>query len=853
MRIVSRLYAGVALLAVGGATGFAAMPATAQNAARDTADQSSASDNTSGLAEIVVTAEKRSVDLQDVPLAISAYTADMRQLMGVSTLQDFANFTPGLSYSGSNDRVFIRGIGRQTNTNGSDPGVSTYTDGIYDAATGSIAASDFFIDRVEVLRGPQGTLYGRNSIGGAINAISRRPTEALTADLRGTVGNYGVYNVEAAISGTLVEGLRARLAGGMYNQERGYFKNDAGGLSEGGRGNQRYIELQLEADLSSNLTAWLKVFTGTTDLHPRSTNRIGAYDFAPYPTGSVTPGAAFGYLIPGVQALDPNPVPPGATDIRRFSADTTQSERMRDNIGITADVRWSMPTFDVRLLGGYQHYRIETTYELDNTSVISYPFPLTPGGVCGFLPGCTPLTAYPSSQLNLYNNKSFGSGEINLTSTTNGPLQWVIGAYYYQESLLQESHFNAPNQLQLRVPVNGPANPLGDFVYAASDLTTKSIAAFGQFDYRFTDTLRVTAGLRYTHDKKSGDEYFRILCFGCGGFSPDLYGSFTPALDITASQISTAMAPGVSTPVVIDPLTGIARRGLSGSWDAVTGTAAIEWQPTPDQLAFLRYSRGYKSGGFNAGGISALPQTGAEHVDAFEAGFKQSVGSHLRINLAGFYYDYQGLQVPLTVTQPGGAQLTQFFNLASAESYGAEAELTWQPVSALQLSANYGYGSSRIKDGCCFIDGQDPLGIQPGAQPVGAITAGGQPQSVVGAHLSNAPRHKVALNAMYSVDFDAGTLSLSGSYLWQASAYSNIFNRSYNRMSSYDQVDLRAVWTGRDNRYRVIAYVKNVFDSVGYDNALGTLLASSPTFAVAQSYAFTPPRTFGLQVEYRFR
>lgn len=787
-------------------------------------------------------------------MAISAYTADARQLAGINTLQDVANFTPGLSYSASNDRVFIRGIGRQTNTNGSDPGVSTYTDGIYDASTSSIAASDFFIERIEVLRGPQGTLYGRNSIGGAINAISKRPTDSFEADLRGTVGNYGLYTLEAAVSGQLTNGLRSRLSGAYSDQNRGYFKNDAGGVSEGGRGKRRYLELQLEADLGPDIVAWAKVFTGRTTLNPRNLNRIGAYDFAPYPTGAITPGAAFGYLIPGVVALDPSPLPPGASDIRHFSADTTQTERMRGNFGATGDIKWSLPAFDVRLLGGYQKYRIDNTYELDGNSVVSYTFPLAPGGgICGFIPGCGPLTAFPSTQLNLHNKKSFGSGELNLTSNTDGPLQWVAGVYYYQEKLAQESHFNTPNQLQLRAPVNGPANPLGDFVYAASTLTTKSVAAFGQVDYRLTDTLRLTGGLRYTRDKKSGDEFFRLLCFGCGGFSPDLYGSATPALDITASQISLGAAPGVASAVTIDPATGIARRGLSNSWDAVTGTVAVEWQPTEDQLAFLRYSRGYKSGGFNAGGISALPQTGAEHIDAYEAGYKQTIGKRLRVNLAGFYYDYQGLQVPLTVSQPGGAQLTQFFNLASSKSYGAEVELAWQPVNALQLSFNYGYGHSRINDGCCFVDGQDPLAIQPGAQPSGAAVNGQQPQSVAGARLSDTPRHKFALNAMYSIEFEPGTFSLSGNYVWRSSAYSNIFNRDYNRMPSYDQVDLRAIWSGRDDRYRVIAYVKNLFDSTGYDSALGNLLASSPTLAVAQSYSLTPPRTYGVQLEFRFR
>ena len=833
---------------------FVAMPVAAS--AQGAPDRAAVEDAASGLTDIIVTAEKRSVFLQDVPQAITAFSADERQLAGIDTLQDFANFTPGLSYSASNDRVFIRGIGRQTNTNGSDPGVSTYTDGIYDASTNSIAASDFFIERVEVLRGPQGTLYGRNSIGGAINAISHRPTDEFEGKIRGTLANYKQYNLEASISGPLMEGLRARLAGGTYNQDQGYFTNIGNGESEGGRGHRRYFEVQVEADLSPDVVAWVKAFAGSTDLFPRTNNRIGAFDFSPYPTNSITPGAAFGLLLPGVVALNPSLTPAGADDIRHINTDTTQRERMGDNVGVAADLRWTLPGFDVRLLGGYQTYRTDTTYELDDTSVRSYTFPLAVGGgYCGFLPGCQPLTVNPSQEVALFNDKSFGSLELNLSSNGDGPLQWVAGAYYYNETLDQATHFRAPEQMELRMPANGPANPDGDFVYAASRLKTRSFALFGQADYQLTDAVRLTGGLRYTWDKKSGDESFRILCFGCGGYSPDLYGSYTPALDITATQISLAAAPGVSEAVTIDPTTGRANRGLSGNWSALTGTAAVEYQLAEDQLAFLRFSRGYKAGGFNAGGISALPQTGSEHVNAYEAGYKGTFGSAFRFNLAGYFYDYFGLQVPLSVTQPGGAQLTQFFNLSRSKSYGVEAEAIWQPAPALQLAANYGFGHSNISRGCCFVDGQDPLAVQPGAQPSGPAMLGQQPQSVAGEQLPYTPKHKVALNALYSFVMQPGTLSLSGSYTWRSSSYGNIFNRPYNRMPGYDQVDARVIWTDADDRFRLIGFVKNLFDTTGYDGATGNLLASPPAAPsqVAQTYALTPPRTYGVQIEFRFR
>jgi len=840
------LYASAGLMSLAIATLANAAEAEAPSAVASEVDQATA------LPDIIVTAEKRSVNLQDVPLALSVFTSESRQLQGLSTLQDISNFTPGLTYSAGTDRIYIRGVGRQTNTNGSDPGVATYTDNVYNSSIFSVGNSDFFVQRVEVLRGPQGTLYGRNSIGGAINTISKRPTEHLEADVRGTVGNYGVYNLEASASGSLATGLRFRVDGATYNQDSGYFTNDAGGETEGGRGHSYYFDLQLEADLGPNVVAWVKAFSSNANLDSRTTNSVGPYDFAPYPTGAVVPGSAFGYLTPGFVAGDPSPVNPGQADYRHYATNTQQTFDFHDNFGLSADVVWTLPAFDVRLIGGYQQYKADTTYDLDGNSMQSYTFPLAPGfSICAVVPGCTPLAVQPAQAFTLNNDMSFGSAELNLTSNGDGPLQWVAGLYYYQETLKQQSHFTSVDQQQLRAPVNGPANPSGDFVYAASDLTTKSIAGFGQIDYSFNETMKITGGLRYTHDTKEGEESFRILCLGCGGYSPDQYGSLTPALDITAPLISYAMNQGVSSPVAIDPVTGNAVRGLSDSWDAVTGTAAFEWQPDKESLGYARYSRGYKSGGFNAGGISEFPETGSEHINAFEVGYKRTFNNTLRLNTAAYYYNYSGLQVPLTVTQPGGASLTEFFNLDSAESYGLEIEATWQATPTLQINAVYGYGNSNVKEACCFVDGQDPLGLQPGAQPVGPVVNGQQPQSLNGSELPNTPRNKVALNALYTIDFSAGALVLSGSYVWRDSAYYNIFNRPYNQAPSFDQVDLRAVWSDSRNRYRVTAFVCNLFDSAGYDGASGTLLADSGR--VAQSYSFTPPRTVGLQIQFMIR
>lgn len=804
--------------------------------------------------EVVVTAQKRSERLQDVPIAISAYTAEARQLLGLKNVQDYTAFTPGLSYSGSNDRVYIRGIGRQTNTNGSDPGVATYTDGVYDAQTFTVGASDFFLDRVEILRGPQGTLYGRNSIGGAINAISKRPGDAFGAEFRVEAGSYGTLNLEGSVSGPVNDWLRARVAGGLYTQEEGYFENVAGGPSEGGAGDRHYAEFQVEADIGTEGRAWLKVFTNSIDATNRSLNVVTPYDFAPYPPGYIAPGSAFGFLTGTAVSGGPS-VNPGIDDIRKISTNTPQTIRLRDSVGLAGEIAWDLGGVELKYIGGYQTYLLDTVRDFDNTAVTSYSFPLSPGSVCSFVPGCFALPVNPSQRFLYVEDKNFTSHELNISSTGDGALRWIAGVYYYGENFDQQARFNAPDQPQLQAPSGAPANPSGDFVYAGSSMKTQSVAVFGQVDWQVSDEIRLTGGLRYTRDEKKGTEDFRIICLGCvAPYTPDQYGVLTPAIDLTLAFASAAPAPGVSVPLSYDPVTGRVSRGLKDSWEAVTGTAGIEWKPDEDTLGYLRYSRGYKSGGFNAGGISVLPRTDPEHVDAFEAGLKKSWGRSFQLNAAAYYYNYQDLQVPLTVVIPGGAQLTEFFNIAESHSYGLEVEAMWRPIDNLQLMASYAFSGSEIKEACCFVDGADPLALQPEAQPSGPLVGVQQPQSLNGQELPQQIPHKVALSAIYTIGFDAGSLDLAVNYTWRDEVYHSVFNRAYTKTPAFDMVDLRAIWTSADDSYRVIGYVKNVFDEVGYDTAEGTQYdpTFSPFLAVSQTYGLMPPRTFGVQVQFRF-
>ena len=840
----------------------AASGADAADAAATT-NASVKSDGAVDVGAVIVTAEKREQKLDRVPEAITAFTSRERELIGLDTIQDYTDFTPGLSYSSSTDRLFLRGVGRETNTVGSDPGVATYVDGVYNSATVSAAGDELFIDRAEILRGPQGTLYGRNSIGGAVNAISRRPTDTFQGEVRATFGDYGVINVEGAVSGPIAGGLRFRLAASENRQADGYFHNLAGGPGEGGRGNGHYIEGQLDGKFGDKVDFWVKAFTQESQANPRSTNVIDPYDYAPFPVGGLTPGAAFGYLTSGYSALGSCATNPGIANPRNFCTNTPQTSRLSPDSGVTVQLAWHLPGFDIKYIGGIQHYIYNQTTELDNTAVNSYSFPCSPYSVCAFT---APLTVEATQLFNYQEDKTFQSHEINFTSTTPGKFQWVAGLYYYHEHFDQQDHFAMPGQPQILAPDNvygtapAPANPSGDAVYANGNINTTSYAVFAQADWQVTSAFKFTGGIRYTDDHKYGDERFRALCLSAACVSPASYGVYTPALDITASPsiISYALDPGVVSAPTVDPATGIASRQLNGRWSAATGTAGVSWTPDERTLAFARYSRGYKSGGFNAGGISPGPETAPEVVDSFEIGAKHRFGGALEVNAAAFYYDYQNLQIPLTVNTPSVA-MTEFVNIQKVVSWGFELEGHWQATRHLQFLLSYGYLDAKVRQGCCFVDGADPYGLQPGANPVGAPTSSGQRvQSLVGETVPDSPRNKIGLNGNYTFEFAPGSLNLSASFFWKDATYDGIFNRPYDLAPSYTQVDLRLSWTDVKKRYTIIAFAKNVFNTLGYDNITGTEVTPSflggtvPAGTVARTVSLTPPRTFGVQLQYRF-
>ncbi len=758
---------------------------------------------------VVVTAEKRAEDVQKVPVAISVFSSLKREQVGIQSVQDMTNFTPGLAYQTSLDRVFLRGVGRQTNSQAADTPVANYDDGLYETFAVAAGRSSLDLDRVEILRGPQGTLSGRNALGGAINEVTVRPsTDAFHGEARMTYGAYNHITPELSLTGPLDDVWAFRVYGLWDYQSQGYSKNiypnaqqgtndplftghptyNTVKFGNGGDGNvinEWYIDAQIQAKFSPALEMWTKIqsaqwFNGAggpgADLEGWTPADYPTYEAgqswpnalymnpgygctadpgSPYftPNTTITPGSVVSNL-PGAVAC----TNPGAKNPWHQARLSQTQVRLPSYFSLNSQWTWHTGPFDVKYIVGGSYYR----YHLASQVNVSQ----------------APIASYNVFGFNINNNwmydpeeeNSFISNEINLISTTDSSLQWVAGLYQFSQQANQPGDVFNITQPQVNgppfgnaglptVPTSGPfttnlcssppifgGNGVGTGGVCApstsfrvddsrNNIHDHSYAVFGQIDWQFLDTLKLTAGLRESWDHKNGSETVRVLCYFsfCSAFgaTPEFAALVNPDFGLVSDWtqagivVSTGIPvpKGVVGPTTYDVNTGFAHRQLKSSWSGLTGTIGLEWQPDDVTLGYAKYAHGYKDGGYYEGAntvINAQPFTKAEYVDSVEIGIKHTFGDWLTANLALFHYQYQNLQLPLSIIQNNGLitiPQSAFYNVPGAVSQGIELESTLQPIENLAILFNYSYNDAHVTKGTNF-DPADPDAIAPGARPM---------------------------------------------------------------------------------------------------------------------------------------
>ena len=716
--------------------------------------------------EIVVTAEKREANIQDVPEAVSAFTAQDRNIKGIQTVQDLTNFTPGFTYSSALDRPAMRGLSRNTNQYTADSAVAVYYDDFFSNSTFLVGRDDMLIDQVEILVGPQGTLYGRNSIGGLINTISKRPEDEYGGEVRAIVGNYGYTKFEFTVTGPIVPHLNFRLSMLDENQTQGWLQNVVPGQpTEGGIRHDPYADFQLEYKNDSD-DVWFDAYSvgfngdrggpgsllGTPTAGPYGTvlTTYGQQSFNPnapygsqnYATGPGVPGIIPGSVVGMIGSDNPN-----LENDRAFAHNTATTITVDKDFTFTLHWTHHFDGFDVKYVGGYSqyHYELHDPYfNNDNSPISSYQY--QPGAACGIYgpalgvpaaAACSPLSINPTQVFSFTTQTNWFSHEITFSSSWNKPVQWIAGLYYFNETDNNPETVYMPDQPQIANPVSvlNPAqaalpNPSQDDLLLDYQDRIQSAAAYAQVDWKITPHVKVTGGIRYTLDWKHGTEEARFLYFGsdvyagtadAGLFTPQNLGGALPAFDITPAEISYAPGKGVCGLPVLQtsgPFAGAETRCLSDHSEAPTGTAGVEWTPNDDTLVYVRYNRGYKAFAFNAGYIGNNAEAAPEYVNDYEVGYKGTFGRNFTLDVDGFYYSYINDQVPIGVPD-GAVTSVEFVNVPKAVSDGVEVEAYWRPVRHLDLSLSYGLDHTEITSGCslvggvptgaCYVDALDPV------------------------------------------------------------------------------------------------------------------------------------------------
>ncbi|MDJ0926672.1 MAG: TonB-dependent receptor [Gammaproteobacteria bacterium] len=718
--------------------------------------------------EIVVTAQRREESLLEVPIAITALDGSFLEQRQAFTTETLSLYTPSLHiYAEAVNTEFytIRGIGRANEDLASDSGVAVFVDDVYIARQGAANLAMFDIERVEVLRGPQGTLWGKNTTGGAVNIVTKRPGDTASAYVGADIGDYGTMNLRAGGSAPLIDDkLYGRLAFSSRDRD-GLYRN----LTTGERGNN--------IDSKSVRGSLRFVASEATEI-------FFSADWEKTDQDGVLKSVIVD--VPGTQYI--------LKDFFVVSEFPTQESRLRSSrsgdhgeqgleaygLNLTIQHEFSFADF-VSITG----YRKEDSFHTEDNDRAS------------------DMSAVVFSEQDTW---TF-SQELRLQSRDEGAWTWTAGLYWFHEDGDRDqsrySDFFGPGGLV------GPGSPDTQQAITTFEqgLETDSIAAFGQVTYNFTDQLSVTAGGRYTYDKK----------------------------DYTINAFAVPITPGGSSYSLFIP-DGPFMTTDSESWSEFTPKIAVEYGFNENSNVYAYYARGFKSGGYNgspdntAGVVPFEPET----VDTFEIGLKSRfLEDRMQIGIAGFFNDFEDMQLqgfdPVT-----GSPITN--NAASAEILGIELEV--DGVIGENFSYTFGgsYLDHEFKD--YFIEVFDPT------------IMGGPPFRVVdkeGDRIGVIPEYNAHLGAQYVWPLSSGAeIALSGDLSLMDKTIT-VFNTKWS--DSYEVVDMRLKWIAADQRWDAAFWINNVTDE---DYYRGGGPVPDIDDKIARLGLVQDPRIYGVSFTWRF-
>lgn len=727
------------------------------------------------LEEVIVTAQKRVESMQDVPIAVTAISGAQIENAGIQGLEGLSTYVPNMTINtqagGSPGSIVIRGVGSGNNA-GFEQSVGMFIDGVYAGRARQFLVPFLDLASVEVLKGPQGTLFGKNTVAGAISLSAARPTEDFEASIRAHYEpEYGTQELTGVVSGPLTDNLNGRIAA-KYREQGEYIDNRVRSKDE------PHVEQQaLRGSLVYSPTDSVEIFTKIDYTSQDATGSMLQMD--------VLDGAFLGQQLTDLIS----PLEDGKLDDKTTFDSFNKESNDTDSLNGVVQVDWEFAPFSVTSITGYSGYHAEYKTDVDFSSLRF----LESGADEDF------------DQL---------SQEFRIASPGGDTLDYIAGIYLETQSLDNSTRNDLdPSAANLPLPALGGV--------ANFDQDSDTIAVFAQTTWQMADNWSLTGGLRWAREDKDASLQRYSSDFGTN--DPN------PALDPITKLIT-----GGDTYKLDD-------NRSSSNWSP---TANLQWDYSDAGMVYLRASRGYKSGGFNAAMDAYTPEDfefDDEKVDGIEFGSKTTLlDGAATLNVAVFYNKFSDLQVS-SFTETGFV----VGNAAESTSQGIEAEGRWQATQNLTLSLSMAYLNSEyddFKDANCSGEQKRADNPSPGCDPIT------ESQDLTGKDTPHAPEWAGTFIADYihpvgdSLEFRANVdVIYSDEFYLEQSLDSNLVQESYFLVNG------RVALARADNVWEVALVGKNLTDEIKSDYGAGI-----PLFTGAYFRSVNPPRTIAIEAAYRF-
>jgi iron complex outermembrane receptor protein len=817
------------------------------------------------IGEVIVTARRVEERLQDVPISITVLNQQQLAKNNIVSASDLVTASPSLSvntnFGSQNSSFALRGFVQE---NGTSPAVGVYFDDVVAprAISNGLPAGDgagpgafFDLQNVQVLNGPQGTLFGRNTTGGAVLLVPQKPTDKFEGYVEGSLGDYAMRRIQAVVNVPVNDELRLRL--GVDHMTRdGYLRNNSGvGPSDFDDVGYTAARLSVVADLTPDLETYIVASYSRSDTHGDFGKLIDADPAAPlgpFFAAQLIPGAP-NYQGGGFYDAAQN-LPSPRSLLTQWQFIDTTTWRASDTLTVKNIISYA------QLHDSYDNPIFGTNIQSPAIAPLGIPaYPLNFSWAMT-LPGSSTAA------------ESTFTEELRFAGhTSDNRLDWQSGAYFESVRPLGEvgsiapvfescstnaavANFQCYDVLGFLGALAGGTAPGGFIDVTKGETSFRNVGLYAQATYAINDKLKVTGGFRYTWDR---EENYSVQTTTYTAFPPNPLGLTHPAIFPTA-PFTICSYPGV---INADP-TGVdgCRRNFSGSWSAPTWLLDLDYTPTRDVLIYANWKRGYRTGGISPNVTPPFDTFRAEKVDTYEVGAKTAFHSVVdgTFNIAGFYNDFRNQQLQLGLNPLPGAPVpftAAPINAGKSQIWGIEVNSSLRLTPDLSLDLGYTYLNTRIL--------QIAIPALP-ADSLYAIAGGGYR---VGDPLLLSPRNKVTVTGSYRLPLDEsiGTVAVSATFTHTDRMFVNPGDRDYmgypgstaesiaalqadSWVDPTDLLNLNIDWQNVMRKPVDLAFfATNITDQNYRTFAAG--LASSLGIETAQ---LGPPRMFGVRARVHF-